>query len=87
METFFRLNSIRGRQGQRDGIAQYWIDGQLVIDRHDVMFRTSSFPTMKFRQLLIGPYMEDGSPVEQTAWYDDIVVMTARPAADNADKR
>ncbi|MBI4502258.1 MAG: hypothetical protein HY700_14000 [Gemmatimonadetes bacterium] len=79
IEAYFRLNSIKRGRGQRDGVAQYWIDGKLVIDRHDVLFRTAVFPRMKFRQFMIAPYIGDGSPVEQSVWYDDIVVMTRRP--------
>jgi hypothetical protein len=79
VEAFFKLNSIRKGVGQDDGIAQYWLDGQLIIDRHDVLFRTGAFPKMKFRQFMFAPYIGDGSPVDQKAWYDDFVVMTGRP--------
>lgn len=80
VEAFFRLNSIANGIGQRDGVAQYWVDGALVIDRHDLMFRTGLHPTMQFNQFLIGPYIGDGSPVTQSLWIDDLVIMTARPA-------
>ena len=79
VEAYFKLNSIRKGVGQDDGVAQYWLDGELLIDRHDVLFRTGAFPRMKFRQFMFAPFIGDGSPVDQTAWYDDFVVMTARP--------
>jgi hypothetical protein len=79
VETYFQLNTISGGKGQLDGIAQYWIDGQLVIDRHNVIFRTGAHPNMKFNQFLMAPYIGDGSPVAQSMWIDDIKVMTARP--------
>ncbi|HEY2379358.1 MAG TPA: hypothetical protein VGH98_25480 [Gemmatimonadaceae bacterium] len=31
-------------------------------------------------QFIIAPYIGDGSPVAQSLWYDDLVVMTAPPA-------
>jgi hypothetical protein len=79
VEVYFQLNSIVNGIGQRDGVAQYWVDGVLVIDRHDLMFRTGAHPTMKFNQLLMAPYIGDGSPVAQNLWFDDLVVMTAPP--------
>lgn len=80
IEAFFQLNTIVNGIGQRDGVAQYWVDGQLEIDRHDLMFRTGAHPTMQFNQLLIGPYIGDGSPVAQALWIDELAIMTARPA-------
>jgi hypothetical protein len=80
VEAYFKLNSIINGIGQRDGIAQYWVDGVLVIDRHDLMFRTGAHPTMKFNQLMMAPFIGDGSPVAQTLWFDDLAVMTGRPS-------
>ncbi len=79
VEAYFQLNSIVNNVGQTDGVMQYWINGQLVIDQHNVLFRTGVHPTMQFNQFIIGWYIGDGSPVAQTAWVDDLVVMTARP--------
>jgi hypothetical protein len=79
VEVYFQLNSIQNGIGQLDGVAQYWFDGQLVIDRHNVLFRTGAHPTMQFNQFLIGPYIGDGSPVAQQMWVDNLIVMTARP--------
>jgi hypothetical protein len=61
-------------------VAQYWVDGVLYIDRHDLMFRTGANPTLQFNQFLMAPYIGDGSPVAQSLWYDDLVVMTAPPS-------
>jgi hypothetical protein len=79
VEAYFQLNSIRGLRAANDGIARYWVDGNLLIDRRDVAFRTAMFPKMKFRQILFAPYMGDGSPQDQTAWFDDLVLRTSRP--------
>jgi len=79
VEAYFQINSIVGGIGQADGVAQYWFNGTLVIDRHDVMFRTGARPTIKFHQFVMAPYIGDGSPVTQTMWIDNLLVMTARP--------
>ena len=76
VEVYFQLNSIQGGVGQNDGIAQYWFDGQLVINKQNVLFRTADHPTMKFVQFLIAPYIGDGSPVAQSMWVDDLVIAT-----------
>lgn len=75
----FKLNSILNGVGQLDGVAQYWFDGQLVVDRRNVVLRTGAHPTMRFNQFLMAPYIGDGAPVAQKMWVDHLVVMTARP--------
>ena len=80
IEAFVRLNTIGGNgKGAKDGIVQYWFDRQLVIDRHDVLFRTGANASMQFNQFVIAPYIGDGSPVTQSLWVDDVTVATARP--------
>lgn len=79
VETYVKLNSIVNGKGVTDGIIKIWVDGKLVLDRTDVLLRTGQHPDMRFNQLAIGPYIGDGSPVEQTFWVDDLTVATARP--------
>jgi len=79
VEAYFQINSIVNGIGVADGVAQYWFNGTPVIDRHDVMFRTGARPTIKFHQFVMAPYIGDGSPVNQTMWIDNLVVMTAKP--------
>jgi hypothetical protein len=78
VEVYFQLNSIQAGTGVADGIAQYWLDGQLLIDRQDIMFRTGRHSTMKFNQFVIAPYIGDRSTVAQTMWVDDITLATGR---------
>jgi hypothetical protein len=78
IEAYFQLNSIQNGKAVNDGIAQYWFDGQLLIDHQNVQFRTGANPTMKFDQFLIAPWIGVGSPVAQTMWVDDVVVATGR---------
>lgn len=79
VEAYFQLNTIKNGIGQADGVAQYWVDGTLVINSQNVLFRTGAHPTMQFDQFLIGPYIGDGSPVGQTMWIDDLTVATKKP--------
>jgi hypothetical protein len=79
VEAYFQLNSIQNGKGVADGVVRYWFDGQLVIDHADVLLRTGAHPNMQFNQFFLGFYMGDGSPVDQTAWVDDLTVATAKP--------
>jgi hypothetical protein len=78
IEAYFKLNTISGGKGVADGQIKYWYDGTLIIDHNDVMMRTARHPDMKFNQFLIGPYIGDGSPVDQTFWIDNLIVATSR---------
>jgi len=79
IESYWQMNTIVGGVGQQDGVIQYWVDGTLLVDRHNVYFRTGANPTMQFRTFFMGPYIGDGSPVDQYMWIDDLTVATAHP--------
>jgi hypothetical protein len=78
VEAFFQLNTIVNGVTQADGIMQYWFNGTLIMDRHDIVFRTSFRPTLQFNQFLIAPYIGDGSPVDQSMFVDNLRVGTGR---------
>jgi hypothetical protein len=71
-----QLNSVRDGVGQRDGVLQYWYDDELILDHHDVLFRTGQHPDMKLNQFLMTPYYGPGVPHEQTIWIDDLTIST-----------
>ncbi len=79
VEAYFKLNSIIAGKAVSDGVLRYWFDGLLVIEHNRVALRTGAHPQMKFNQFLIGPWIGDGSPVEQTFWVDDLTVADERP--------
>ena len=79
VEAYFQMNSVVGGIGQTDGIVRYWFNGVLVIDRTNVLLRTGAHPTLNFKQIILAPYIGDGSPADQTVWYDDLRVGTVRP--------
>ena len=78
VEAYYQLNTVVNGIGQADGIMQYWFNGALVIDRHDIVYRTGAHPTIQFSQFLIGPYIGDGSPVDQSMFVDNLRVGTSR---------
>ncbi len=79
VESYWQLNSVVNGIGQQDGVLQYWVDGKLLIDRHNVYYRTGVNSTMQFRTLLLAPYMGSGSPVDQSIWIDDLTLATKKP--------
>lgn len=76
VQARFRLNTVKGGIGQRDGVIQYWYDGELLMDYHDVVFRTGQYPDMKINQFLMTPYFGPGVPHEQSIWVDDLRITT-----------
>jgi hypothetical protein len=82
VEAMFQLNSLdlKADRANADGLVRGWFDGRLVIDRGNVILRSTDFPEMKFRQLLLMPYFGPGLlPHEQTLWIDELSLGTKRP--------
>ncbi len=83
IETYWKLNTISGGKGQRDGIMKMWYDGVLVFDYDDVVYRTATYPNIKFNQLIFAPYIGVGSPVNnQGFWIDELTVSNNFPFID-----
>jgi hypothetical protein len=81
VEAYFRLNTLdlENDRPKPDGIVRGWFDGKLVIDRTDVILRSTDFPKMKFNQLLMAPYFGPGLlPHAQKLWIDELAVGTKR---------
>lgn len=81
VEAMFKLNSLnRGAdRPNADGIVRGWFDGKQVVNRTDVILRSTDFPKMKFNQFLSTPYFGPGLlPHAQTLWIDELVVATRR---------
>jgi predicted amidohydrolase len=82
VEAYFQLNSLdlTNDRPNADGIARAWFDGKLVVDRTDVVLRSTDFAEMKFNQFLLTPYFGQGLlPHAQALWIDDLVVGAQRP--------
>jgi hypothetical protein len=81
VEALFRLNTLdrKADKPNTDGVVRGWFDGKLVIDRTDVVLRSTDFPDMKFNQFLLTPYFGPGLlPKAQTLWIDELTVGTKR---------
>ncbi len=77
----FRLNSVDAQAGtwKEDGELRGWVDGKLVVERTNVVFRSCDFPNMKFNQFLMTPYFGPGLlPHAQTLWIDELAVGNRR---------
>jgi len=74
VKAHFKLNSIVDGKGINDGVLQYWQDGELIMDCHDVVFRTGQHPDMKINQFLMLPYIGPGAKREQKIWIDNLKI-------------
>jgi len=74
-----KMNSVVGGIGQTDGILQNWVDGALVQNYSNMIYRTGQHPTMKWAQFVIAPYIGNGAPVTETFYMDNLTVGTAVP--------
>lgn len=76
VEAMFKLNSLDLDRNvpNRDGELRGWVDGKLVIERTDVVFRSTDFPKMKINQVLMLPYFHDGVPHDQWLLIDELAV-------------
>ena len=89
VEAMFKLNTLdtKADKPNADGAVRGWCDDKLVIDREDVVLRSTDFPKMKFNQLLLLPYFGPGLlPQAQTLWIDDLAVGTKRIGPAKAKK-
>lgn len=80
VEAYFELNTIESGVGIANGRIRYWLDGALLVSFDHVLMRTSAHASMRLDQLLLLPYIGDGSPIDQTIFIDEIAVHEgARP--------
>jgi hypothetical protein len=78
VEVYAQLNSVVGGIGQTNGVLRYWLDGAIIIDQSNVIFRTGANSNLAFNQFVIAPYIGDGSPVDQKFWIDNLTLATSR---------
>ena len=81
VEALFQLNTLdlKADRPNADGVVRGWFDGKLVIDRNDVVLRSTDFTNMKFNQFLLTPYFGPGLlPHAQALWIDELAVGTER---------
>ena len=81
IEAHFKLNTLDSARDRpnADGVVRGWCDGRLVIERTDVILRSTDYPAMRFNQFLITPYFGPGLlPHTQKLWIDELVIARTR---------
>lgn len=79
VEGYYKLNSLDLKNDipNKDGIVRGWFDGKLVVERTDIILRTTDFPNMKFNQFILAPYFGPGLLNNaQKLWIDELVIST-----------
>ncbi|HPV29902.1 MAG TPA: hypothetical protein PLT30_10550 [Deltaproteobacteria bacterium] len=83
VEVYMKMNSISSGRAIADGIMWMKVDGNYVINKTKMVYRTNQRPTMKWRTLVIAPWIGDGSPQAQTMWIDNLTVATGASSDPN----
>lgn len=83
VDTWMKMNSISGGKGVANGEMQMWVDGVLAYGSTTMMYRTNQHPTMGFRQMILAPWIGDGSPISQTMYMDDLEVYSTNLRASS----
>lgn len=81
IEAYFKLNTldVKADRPRADGVVRGWFDGKLVVERTDIVLRSTDFPKMKFNQFMMAPYFGPGLlPHAQKLWIDELVVAAGR---------
>ncbi len=71
VEAHLKLNT----PGKKDGTAHVWVDGRPDGERTGMDFR-GTYTGKGINAVFLEAYWNDGSPVDQSRWYDDFVVST-----------
>jgi hypothetical protein len=78
-EVYLKMNSVSNGIGQTDGIMQVRVDGVLVINKSNIIYRTNQHPDLKWRTLVLAPYIGVNAPQNETMWMDELTVGTDDP--------
>ena len=71
VEAHVKLNA----PGRKDGSAELWVDGVLDTRRTGMDFR-GTYAAHQINAVFLEAYWNEGSPADQSRWYDDFVVST-----------
>jgi len=71
VEAYAKLNT----PGQKDGENRLWIDGRLEAERRNLDWR-GNYTGHGINAVFLEAYWNDGSPVTQTRWCDNLVIST-----------
>lgn len=87
VEAYFQMNTVTGGATQENGVMKLWVDGVLLIDQNNIIYRTAARPTQQFKQFGLSPYINingSGSAIDQYLWIDELTVGDSRPSSSPA---
>ena len=73
IEAHVKLND----PGESNGVQEFWIDGNLEARRENLDF-VGTYQDYALNAVFFENYWNNGSPVEQERYFDNIVVSTER---------
>ena len=79
IESYFKMNTSRGKKGQANGIMALWINNLPVLAKNNVLFRTHHDSDKKWAHFVLSPYIGDGAQNEQMVWIDELEVSNTKP--------
>ena len=79
----FKLNSRDVARDKPNHVEELlgWVDERVLLERSDVVVRSTDFPKMQFNQFMMLPYFHDGVPHDQTLWIDELALGAKRISA------
>jgi hypothetical protein len=76
VEVYLKMNSVSGGVGQSDGTMRLWVDGAIMIDKNNVIYRTNKHPNLKWATFVLGPYIGTDAIQTETMWMDELTIAT-----------
>jgi hypothetical protein len=76
VEVYLKMNSVSGGVGQSDGIMRLWVDGAIMIDKNNVIYRTNQHPNLKWATIVLAPYIGTNAIQTETMWMDELTIAT-----------
>lgn len=51
-----------------------WVDGAIMIDKNNVIYRTNKHPNLKWATFVLGPYIGTAAIQTETMWMDELTI-------------
>lgn len=82
VEVYFKMNTVSSGHAIPNGIMWMKVDGNNVISKNNIVYRTNENSTMMWKTFVLAPYIGDGSPQNQTMWMDELELANLPPDGD-----
>ncbi len=72
IDQYVRVNT----PGERDGVLRGWVDGELALERDDLMFRDAEYEDIRIEEFYFNIYYGGGhpSPVDKAFYFRDLSI-------------